>query len=229
MDIGSVLKKLRREMELSQGDVAGLLTNRGCPATQKAISKWERGDTVPNARQFLYLCEIYNVRDVLDVFCGIPASRERLNSLGKKRVEEYVRLLERDIQFSEAPVAGSQRIIRTIPLYDMPASAGTGQFLDSDGYELIDVDETVPLSATFAVRISGDSMSPRYVDRQIVYVKPQQTLDPGEIGIFLLNGSAYCKILGTGKNTELISINRKYNPIAVYEYDELRVIGKVVG
>lgn len=229
MELGSVLKKLRREMDLSQDDVARYLTDKSCPATQKAVSKWERGDTIPNARQFLLLCELYNVRDVLAAFCGVPANRERLNSLGKKRVEEYIRLLERDIQFSEAAVAESQRIIRTIPLYDLPVSAGTGQFLDSDRYELIDVDETVPLSATFAVRISGDSMSPRYVDKQIVYVKPQQTLESGETGVFFLNGNAYCKILRMGKNTELISINRKYTPISISKYDELRVIGKVVG
>ena len=118
---------------------------------------------------------------------------------------------------------------RTLPLYDLPVSAGTGQFLDSDRYELIEVDETVPLSATFAVRIEGDSMTPRYDDKQIIYVKQQQVLNHGECGIFLLNGDAYCKILSGHNNIQLISLNKKYHPITIEESDEFRVLGKVVG
>ena len=58
----------------------------------------------------------------------------------------------------------------------MPVSAGPGAFLDSDSYEELEVDESVPASADYAVRISGDSMTPRFVDRQIVFVKEQPTL-----------------------------------------------------
>ncbi len=36
------------------------------------------------------------------------------------------------------------------------------------------------------MRVAGDSMTPRFVDRQIIYVKQQQTLDEGEIGVFML-------------------------------------------
>ena len=229
MDIGGTLRELRKSKKMSQMDTAKFLSMKGCPVTQKSVSKWERGDTLPNARQLLLMCELYKVRDVLDVFCGLPPAGERLNDIGKRRVEEYIRLLERDKEFSYIPERAASLFARTIPLYDMPVSAGTGQFLDSDRYELIDVDETVPLSATFAVRISGDSMSPRYVDRQIVYVKPQPTLENGEIGIFLLNGDAYCKVLDDDDGPELVSINRKYMPIKISEYDDLKVIGKVVG
>ncbi|MPM78652.1 hypothetical protein SDC9_125663 [bioreactor metagenome] len=86
----------------------------------------------------------------------------------------------------------------------------------------------MPLSATFAVRISGDSMTPRYVDKQIVYVKQQHDLERGEVGIFVLNGNAYCKMLSGDMETELVSLNSKYAPIKVREYDELWVLGKVV-
>ncbi len=228
MDIGGTLKRLRRDMELSQAETAEFLTSRGCPCTQKSVSKWELGDTSPNAAQFLLLCELYRVRDVLETFLGLPAESGRLNALGRQRVSEYIKLLELSREFADTPRQEVRRFTRTIPLYDLPVSAGTGQFLDSDRYELIDVDEMVPLSATFAVRISGDSMSPRYVDRQIVYVRPQQTLESGETGIFLLNGDAYCKIFMKDGEIALLSINRKYPPIKIREYDEIRVIGKVV-
>jgi phage repressor protein C with HTH and peptisase S24 domain len=229
MAISDKLRELRREKGLSQIQTADFLTRHGAEVTQRAVSKWERGDTQPNAEQFLLLCELYEVRDVLAVFRGQQKAPDTLNALGKSRVREYIRLLEADPEFSSAARERPQRIERVIPLYDLPVSAGSGQFLDSDSYELLEVDESVPLSATYAVRISGDSMTPRFVDRQIVYVKQQQTLRSGECGIFLLNGDAYCKQLRDEGELELVSLNSKYPPIKISEYDELRILGKVVG
>ena len=90
-------------------------------------------------------------------------------------------------------------------------------------------EEVSPL-ADFGVRIAGDSMEPRFVSGQIVWVRRQETLRSGEIGIFLYNGSGYCKRLEReGNRVELVSLNRAYPPIRVSAGDELRVFGKVVG
>jgi SOS-response transcriptional repressor LexA len=229
MNIGEKLAALRNENGFTQPQVAEYLTSYGFEITQRGISKWERGFTSPNSEQFLLLCRLYKVRDVLSTFLDIPDTLASLNNQGRRRVEEYIRLLSADEMFATKKKELPVRLLRTIPLYDLPVSAGTGQFLVSSDYELIEGDETVPLSATFAVRISGDSMLPRFVDRQIVYVKQQQTLDNGEVGIFILNGNAYCKQLAGDSPAELRSINGKYLPIPIAEYDEFRVLGKVVG
>lgn len=229
MRLGETLAVLRKEAGYTQPQVAEYLSANGFNTNQKAISKWERGLTTPNAEQFLMLCRLYKVRDVLSTFCGMPESMSTLNAQGKKRVEEYIRLLATDAEFGVEKRELSARLLRTIPLYNLPVSAGTGQFLDSSDYEIIEVDETVPLSATFAVRVSGDSMLPRFVDQQIVYIKPQQTLERKEVGIFILNGDAYCKQLGGDNDTRLISLNSRYEPIIIKDYDEFRVLGKVVG
>jgi phage repressor protein C with HTH and peptisase S24 domain len=50
-------------------------------------------------------------------------------------------------------------------------------------------------------------------------------LDVGEIGIFELNGDAYVKKLGHG---EFISLNPKYKPISIHEFDSIHVFGKVI-
>ena len=227
MELCAVLRKLRSERGWSQLEVSQKLEALGCGASQKALSRWERGSTEPNIRQFLALCELYEVRDVLAVF-GDKAAAGTLNALGQKRVKEYIRLLEQDGEFALHPRERQPLRLRTIPLYDLPVSAGTGQFLDSSDYTLLEVDETVPLSATFAVRVRGDSMLPRFVDKQIVYVKQQQTLEPGEIGIFLLDGDAYCKMLSQENGAALVSLNPAYRPIPIGEFSELRILGKVV-
>ena len=79
-----------------------------------------------------------------------------LNEEGLRRVDEYAALLLKDNRYLKNP--GTQRPKRYIPLYDLPVSAGTGMFLDSDNYELIEADDHVPYDATFAVRVCGDSM-----------------------------------------------------------------------
>ena len=119
---------------------------------------------------------------------------------------------------------------RVLPLYRLAVSAGTGEFLDGDDYDTVEVGEEVSPLADFGVRIAGDSMEPRFVNGQIVWVRRQETLRQGEIGIFLYNGAGYCKRLErTGGRVELVSINRAYLPIRVSAGDELRVFGKVIG
>ena len=78
------------------------------------------------------------------------------------------------------------------------------------------------------MRISGDSMTPLFTDGQTVYVRQQQELENGDIGIFVLNGEAFCKKLDS-ENGRLISLNLKYPPIVLGDYSDLRVVGKVVG
>jgi len=115
---------------------------------------------------------------------------------------------------------------RLMRLYDIPVSAGLGNYLQDGGHEVIEVDSTVPVTADYALRVSGESMMPRFVDRQIIFVHEQPALDEGEIGIFCLNSDVYLKKLGRGC---LISLNGNYQPIPLGEYDDLRVFGKVVG
>lgn len=227
MQIGKTLATLRCIKGLTQPQVAEYLTEKGFPVTNKAVSKWETDSTQPDIQRFLLLLVLYGVRDVPYTF-GLRKAHtiyETLNELGKKQAQEYIGYLAADSRYCNNPVKQKLKVTRSIPMYDLPVSAGTGAFLDSDSYELIDVDETVPLDATFAVRISGDSMQPRYVDQQVIYIKPQQTLEDGEIGIFLLNGDAYCKKLSGGK---LVSLNAKYAPIPIREFDEMRIYGKVL-
>ena len=85
-------------------------------------------------------------------------------------------------------------------------------------------------NADFGVRIAGDSMEPRFVHGQIVWVHRQETLRSGEIGVFLYNGAGYCKRFERAAGrVELVSLNPRYAPIRVAERDELRVFGRVVG
>ena len=72
-------------------------------------------------------------------------------------------------------------------------------------------------------------MTPRSLDGQIVWVYRTSELVNGDIGIFYLDGNAYCKRLHKKKNKlELVSINPKYAPIQVTANSDFRIFGRVV-
>lgn len=114
-----------------------------------------------------------------------------------------------------------------LDMYDMPVSAGRGACIDYAKAETIQVPRTYETEqANYMVRISGDSMEPRFEDGDVVLVKAVPTVDKGDIGIFVVNGQAYIKELG---ENELISLNPKYDNIPLLENDSGYCQGKVIG
>jgi len=134
---------------------------------------------------------------------------------------------------STAPVVEDHhRKYRSIDLYSMPASAGTGTFLDSDEREPIEIPD-IPEYArvTFAVAVSGDSMSPVYENGDYLLVEGRLSVEDGDIGVFVLNGESYVKTFRRvdGEMPWLESVNQMYSPIYIKSYDKIICCGKVIG
>ena len=227
-DVGSVIYRLRTERKLSQKELAGMLCEKGVEVTNQAVSKWENGTTQPGAVQFIVLCDILGVTDVVGTFTNSTRGIfDGLNAKGQEMAKEYINLLKLSDKYKEK--AEKVINIRKLPLYNISASAGTGQFLDSGDYELTEVGEDVPENANFGVRLAGDSMEPVYKNGDIVWVMQQQLLNSGEVGIFLYDGDVFCKELDlSGDAAKLRSYNRKYAPIVIKDADSFRCFGKVV-
>ena len=127
---------------------------------------------------------------------------------------------------SSALPAGLRR--RSIGLYDMPVSAGVGEFLaDSTRIEDIVIpDDPRTAEADYALRINGDSMEPKYHSGDILLIQSADTVEEGELGIFVLDGSGYFKKYG---GDHLISLNTKYPPIMLKDFEDVSCCGRVVG
>lgn len=93
-----------------------------------------------------------------------------------------------------------------VPYYDMPVSAGTGNPLDEEYPEKVDLTEQPPKGTDFIVRVSGDSMEPTYHDGDKLFVKEQPSIEIGEIGIFVVDGNAYVKELGVDRLISHLSL-----------------------
>lgn len=57
------------------------------------------------------------------------------------------------------------------------------------------------------MRVSGDSIEPKFFDSQKVLVREQPAVEPGEIGIFIKDGERYIKIY---QDDHLKSANSNY-------------------
>ena len=114
-----------------------------------------------------------------------------------------------------------------IDFFNYPASAGTGNFLETETPEQILVEESTEAEAAdYVIPIAGDSMEPTYHGGDRVFVEKCVSIDIGEIGIFVVNGDAYIKELG---DKCLISHNEKYRPIRLNENDSVYCCGRVIG
>lgn len=230
MEFGEIIARRRRELRLSQAELAARLTAAGWPVTNQALSKWEKGATLPNARQFLSLCEALEIEDIRGAFCegGGEGLLARLNREGRRKALDYIQLL-RDSGRYGLPREPEELPARCLPLYSLAVSAGTGQFLDGEDYEMVEVGAEVPEGANFGVRVAGDSMEPEFHDGQTVWVRQQRSLMTGEIGIFLYDGSAYLKkLVALEDSMALRSLNPKYPDIVISPELPLRVLGKVL-
>lgn len=116
---------------------------------------------------------------------------------------------------------------RRIPLYDLPVSAGVGEFLsDSTGTEIFIPDAPRTKEADYALRISGDSMEPKYHSGDVLLIENCESVEEGELGIFVLDGSGYFKKYGGDR---LISLNHAYAPIMLKDFEQIVCCGRVVG
>ena len=246
--VGSRIAAARKSKGMNLAAFTETLKDYGVELTKAAVGKWETGETVPNVYQFLAACTALNMDDRISAYRNdfIP----ELNEEGVKKVEQYRHDLISSGNYRPAPKI--VQFIRTVemPVADLPAAAGTGNFLDdSEYYEMISFPEDrVNPRADIGIRVSGDSMEPVYHDGQIVWVEKCEELHTGETGIFFYDDKVYIKVYGEQEPDDdvrdcytdsygtvssqpvLYSYNsEKYDPIVVSPYAPFHIFGRVLG
>lgn len=117
---------------------------------------------------------------------------------------------------SQVPILG--RVAAGVPIYASQDIIGMVSFDgDPDGM--------------FALKVKGDSMSPRLLDGDLVLAHKQEAAEDGDLVIALVEDEATCKILHRSAwGVSLIPFNPAYPPFtfAGEEADRLKILGKVV-
>lgn len=241
MTLAEKLKDSRVKAGLSQKELAKKLD-----MNLRTYGSYERGERDLSTAILLKICKALSVssdyllgREV-SISCennnqtdfylsqseqsGIKKYRT-LDDYGKKVVDSVLDI-EYDRCTSESEAEEELTIKIKHSIYKVSAGHGFDLY-DEDQWEQINVSDTPEArKADFALTIQGDSMEPIYSDGEIVLVKEQPSVDIGETGIFVVNGSGYIKQNGGDR---LISLNPNYKDIFFSEGDTVSCAGKVIG
>ena len=99
---------------------------------------------------------------------------------------------------------------------------------DRDTYVAVNSD----MECDFALRVSGDSMSPRLLDGDIVFFREQDDVDDGQTAAVIIDDSATLKhVYHLPHGIQLVSDNPKYPPMIFDARNSsyARIIGLAVG
>lgn len=105
-----------------------------------------------------------------------------------------------------------------------PMSAGTGEQAERDQPESLRLIKEPPRGTSYVAPINGDSMEPTYHDGDKLFIHACEEIEPGQIGVFYMDGQQWVKELGDGK---LVSHNPAYPPRPMTE--DVRCQGLVLG
>lgn len=103
------------------------------------LSSWEQGRTQPRIPHALALALLYHT-DPYYLF-GTAQMSGGLNEEGLAKLAEFRELLLESPRYHEG--VDVSRKVRYLPVFLQPASAGTGQWLDDDLAEEMEVDDAV--------------------------------------------------------------------------------------
>ncbi len=243
--IGTRISEARKKRSMTLAELSACLAGLGVKASPAAASKWETGDSVPNAYQLVAVFNALGIDDRISYFMEkyIPA----LNDAGMRKVEEYKADLIASGRY--APEQKVKSFIRYIemPVSNLAVSAGTGAFLDEGNFEMISFPEDkVPDGADFGIRVSGDSMEPVYHDGQIVWVHECNQIGIGQVGVFIYDNEGYLKIYNEQEPDDDVieeftdsygtvhpqaimeSYNQKYGPRVVSPHAMFKIVGRVL-
>ena len=229
--IGEKIKAARLERGLTQVQLAKMIGEK----TGTVINNWESANSRPAIDKIPSICQVLHITpDYLFNITGEHPSVDemsmvkkyrKLDSFGKSAVDSVLNV-EFDRMLSIQPKKQRARMLK-FDFYNYPASAGTGNFLETETPDEIVVNECSEAEvADYVIPISGDSMEPTYHSGDKVFVEKCDTVDEGDIGIFIVNGDAYIKELG---NRCLISHNTAYKPIKLGSADSIYCCGRVLG
>lgn len=180
--------------------------SRQLGVTQQAVGKWETGRSTPDPQTVALLAEILNT--TTDALLGLTDPGQTTN----------MRLFAQRQQYP-IPVVGTVK-----------AGYGALAFEEDYGTEYACVKD--PQNYFFLV-VKGNSMEPRISDGDLALVHRQNTLENGDLGVFVFGADGegtLKKYIQRGNSVVLHPFNPEYEEVVIkgQELDYLYIAGKVV-
>lgn len=230
--VGQVIRKYRIAAGMDQATLAAKLGY-----TKTAIGNWELGLTRPDFDNVPRLCRELKIPVTellgMEMEAALPADDQsfledfhRLDKYDRNTVRQLVdRLL---FQQDSKEKARLRRMYQPLCRYEEAAAAGIGApMLDySENETVYALQANVPRGTDCIIHVNGRSMEPTFWDGSYVYVDSTSMVQPGQIGIFIVNGEAFIKEF---QPDGLHSHNSRYKTILSVEGLDVRCCGRVTG
>ena len=228
MSIGERLRRRRSELGMTLEEVAVLVG-----VTRATVQKYENGiiGNIPSDKIERLSAALRTTPAALMGWTEAESAPAERESRPSRVARLYELANDHERQIIDTVLRPYEEQLERV--YDQPSAAGLGNYLDvpvsqKQQYPI----PALPRGAAFGVLISGDSMEPRIHNGATVFVQPVPAVEHGEVGVFVLNGQAYCKQLRVDhqkREVRLHSFNSAYADMVIGEADELRTIGRVLG
>jgi len=206
--IGERLRMARENKEMDQASLAGK-----AGIVTRTLQRWEKGEQVPDGVAITRLARATSVH---------------ANWLLTGEGEMYP-VPSRPENVYTLP-GSNRRRVKTVDLPLISAvPAGKVATLFHPDYvdDYVTVDDTKDPQA-FALKVKGNSMSPRIEDGDVVIVSPQQEARSGDICVARVNGEdTLKKVKFEGNYIHLIPLNPEFDPVTVKKRD-VNFVWKVV-
>ena len=242
MSFGEKIKEARKSKKLTQKQLADKIG-----AAHNSVSDWENNKNKPDPDTIELLCGVLEItpnyllasssddysppekllirkyrsldtpgREIVDFVLDREAARSQQIAELEKRPAAVV-------EFHPRSDTGARMV-----KYFRSVSAGGGVFIlgNESASQICISDPDWDDRIDYVINVAGDSMKPDYCDGDKVKVSQRVEMFHGDVGIFVINGSAYIKEYG---ENELISRNPEYPNISIAEYDNIVCMGKVLG
>jgi len=235
------IRDLRIKNNMTQKDLAA-----AAGVTAVTVGNWENGNKKPSAEALARIADAFGVS--MDYVVGrkdygfssdeqnLILDYRNLDSHGREILFSVLELEKQRIENEKlvADIANGNKVIKFIPRYHYASAAGFAAPIGDESFEVETVHNPVYSRADFSVRIQGDSMAPYINDGDTVYVIKTNDISVGDVGIFSVDGSTYCKqyycdIYG---NVTLVSANEALRETNVYISADSNIsfycLGKVI-
>lgn len=233
MELGELVSFYRRKAGLTIDELA---EKSGVPKStiNKIIGGTTRAPTLDNVKAIakalgVRLADFDTEPELADMFSASEQDHIKkyrlLDPYGKEAVDGVLDVeWRRCTQPVQAEKPEAEAVYFIVPMFLSVMSAGTGQPAGSDDPEELKLTKRPPRGTTYVAPVSGDSMEPTYHDGDKLFIRTQEEIEPGQIGVFFMDGKQWVKELGDGV---LLSHNPTYEPRPMTE--DIKCQGLVLG
>ncbi|WEG74384.1 LexA family transcriptional regulator [Vagococcus intermedius] len=225
--IADNIKKYLKQNKMSQKDLASKVN-----ISPSTMSDYMNLRSKPSHGVIQRISEVFGVnksdidttyKDVKEIKSNILSVYNQLNETNQKDVYQYA---ESKLEEQNNNVI-DLRTYRDVYLQSK-LSAGTGIVdLDPQHKEIISYAGHIPDKYDLAFEVSGDSMEPLFEDGEVVFVKCDDDVRNGQIGVVMIGSDAYVKKMYVEDGQiRLVSLNKNYDDIIATS--DIKVIGRII-